>query len=469
MENPGHFSVEINNPGAQVFGTAPTLVASSDSGLDVSFTSNSTGVCTVTPSGSLTLVSIGSCSVTAAQGGDVNYTPAAPVTQDFSVVPTGQTITFPEPAQASFLRGERLTLTAEASSGLPVSYSALTPAICSVTSDGVLSFDETGTCVVAADQAGTATIAAALRVTQTFAVGGVDTAVEAELVKKMQVARARALVLNQPDLTALLQDELPANATDFSLSSMGGNVDIARMGGPVWLRLSGSLSEQTGGTRDHYVQLSLGSHVKLGPQSILGLMATLDSISLSDPSGQADGQGWLVGPYLVTRLGETSLTFEMRALFGQSSDSVAQVGMAAADFDTDRSLLLAKLSGAYVINDHLTLRPKVSVASVEESSDAYLASGGTPIPGFRTTYGQQSIGLDLTYATTNRYGPLTLTGGLGWISTDDGQTGQSSGLSYSFGLTQEIGPNIGLEFGLSGQSDGQSDINRVGLSLNAAF
>lgn len=63
-----------------------SVPATASSGLPVLLTSNSTAVCTVSAT-SVTLLSTGTCSITATQGGDSNYAPAAPVTQTFNVVP----------------------------------------------------------------------------------------------------------------------------------------------------------------------------------------------------------------------------------------------------------------------------------------------------------------------------------------------------------------------------------------------
>ncbi|MBD9477644.1 fibronectin type III domain-containing protein [Pseudoxanthomonas sp. PXM02] len=78
-------SIAFANPGAQDFGSTPTLSATSDSGLPVSFASSTPSVCTVTPTGALTLVAVGNCTITADQGGDTSHLPAAQVSQTFSV------------------------------------------------------------------------------------------------------------------------------------------------------------------------------------------------------------------------------------------------------------------------------------------------------------------------------------------------------------------------------------------------
>lgn len=92
-------TITFANPGAQNFGTSPTLTASSDSGLTVSFTSSTTGVCTITTGGTLTFVTAGSCTINADQAGNASYLPATQVTRSFTVnavvpgAPTGVSAT----------------------------------------------------------------------------------------------------------------------------------------------------------------------------------------------------------------------------------------------------------------------------------------------------------------------------------------------------------------------------------------
>ncbi|WP_407829168.1 fibronectin type III domain-containing protein [Shewanella algae] len=78
-------SISFSNPGAQSFGTTPTLTATASSGLTPVFSSNSTGVCTITTTGTLSFVSAGSCSINADQAGDSGYNAAPTVTQSFTV------------------------------------------------------------------------------------------------------------------------------------------------------------------------------------------------------------------------------------------------------------------------------------------------------------------------------------------------------------------------------------------------
>lgn len=78
-------TITFPTPGAQNYGTAPTLTATASSNLQVSFTSSTSSVCTITSTGTLTFHTSGSCTIDADQGGDATYDPAGTVSQTFSV------------------------------------------------------------------------------------------------------------------------------------------------------------------------------------------------------------------------------------------------------------------------------------------------------------------------------------------------------------------------------------------------
>lgn len=78
-------TITFNNPGAQNFGTTPTLTATSDSGLTPTFSSSTTNVCTITSGGALTFLTAGTCTINADQGGNGSYLAAAQVTRSFTV------------------------------------------------------------------------------------------------------------------------------------------------------------------------------------------------------------------------------------------------------------------------------------------------------------------------------------------------------------------------------------------------
>ncbi len=151
-------------PAVTVGGTG-TLSATASSGLAVTFASTTTSICTVSGS-TVTGVAAGTCTITANQPGNTNYNAAAQVTQNITVTAKkSQTITFgPTPVENSCGTG---TLSASASSGLPVAFTSATPSACTVSGNSVTAIAN-GVCTVAANQAGNATYAAAAQVTQSF-------------------------------------------------------------------------------------------------------------------------------------------------------------------------------------------------------------------------------------------------------------------------------------------------------------
>lgn len=109
-------TIAFANPGTMSFGSPRTLTATADSGLAVSFTSQSPGVCSVTSAGVLTAIATGQCRVTAIQAGSNSVSAATDVLQEFSitaVAPDAPTIGTATAGNAQV----RVTFTAPQSNG----------------------------------------------------------------------------------------------------------------------------------------------------------------------------------------------------------------------------------------------------------------------------------------------------------------------------------------------------------------
>ena len=94
----------------------------------------------------------GTCTVRASQAGDGSYNPASDVDQSFTVAKANQTITFGALANKTFGDAD-FGVGATASSGLTVSFSSQTSAICTVSGTSV-HLAAGGTCTIRASQAG---------------------------------------------------------------------------------------------------------------------------------------------------------------------------------------------------------------------------------------------------------------------------------------------------------------------------
>ncbi len=157
-------------PSLRLYGTA-TVTASATSGLTVRFSSITPEICSVVQdSGLVTSLAAGTCIVAANQPGNDHFAPAPQVTQEISVLfESAQTIVFGPTPLLSL--GGTAYVSAQATSGLPVRYSSLTPTVCTVDpSSGLVTDLTAGDCIIAADQEGNAEYDPAPRVTQTITV-----------------------------------------------------------------------------------------------------------------------------------------------------------------------------------------------------------------------------------------------------------------------------------------------------------
>lgn len=156
-------TITLGSPPTIGPGQGGALTATTNSGAAVALTSSTTGVCTVSGT-TITGVANGTCTITANAAATGNFATALPSTISFNVGAT-QTITFNAPGYIAV--STTIQLSATASSGLPVTFTSLTPSVCSV-SGNALTGNAPGSCIVAADQPGNATYAAAQQVQRTL-------------------------------------------------------------------------------------------------------------------------------------------------------------------------------------------------------------------------------------------------------------------------------------------------------------
>jgi hypothetical protein len=161
-------SITFGAPANQALSTGTlNLTASSTSGLPVTLTTQTPAVCSLNGT-VVTLAAVGQCRLEANQAGDANYLAAAPVVRTFEISLGVQTITFAALGNQTF-GTPPITLSATATSGLPVSFAGSTPAVCTV-AGSTLTIIGGGTCVVQASQGGNASFAQAAPVVRSFTV-----------------------------------------------------------------------------------------------------------------------------------------------------------------------------------------------------------------------------------------------------------------------------------------------------------
>ncbi len=153
--------ITLKYPGGAIGGTLlnppTTLSATATSGLPVSFRTGTPTTCTVAGD-KLTLVAAGECLVIASQPGGAGsdgtqWAAADDASQLFNVLKHAQVVDFTPPDYVLSAATKSIALSATSGSGLPVTFSSDTPAVCTV-SGSTLQLLAKGSCAVSAKQAG---------------------------------------------------------------------------------------------------------------------------------------------------------------------------------------------------------------------------------------------------------------------------------------------------------------------------
>ena len=134
------------------------------SGNQVTFASGTPAVCTVTGN-TATVLTAGTCTLTADQMGNTNYNAAPQATSTVTINKANQTIAGFNPASpVIYSANATFALTASSTSGNPVTFASGTPSVCTVTGN-IATVQTAGTCTLTADQAGDGNHHAAMQAT----------------------------------------------------------------------------------------------------------------------------------------------------------------------------------------------------------------------------------------------------------------------------------------------------------------
>lgn len=169
------------NPAAPVFAPGGSFTVSATPGLSTSpvvFASTTTSVCTVAGS-TVTMLSAGTCALTADQAADGNYSASPQVSLNVAIALAAQTITdfAANPATPVFSAGGTFAVTATpGASTSPVVFASTTATVCTVSGANVTMLAG-GTCSLTANQAADSNYNAAPQVTLDVTIGAAAQAI----------------------------------------------------------------------------------------------------------------------------------------------------------------------------------------------------------------------------------------------------------------------------------------------------
>jgi uncharacterized repeat protein (TIGR01451 family) len=417
-------------------------------------------------------------------------TPPAEVRGPFTVL-----VTFDEDV-TGFESSELTVTNANVSQFIPISAQNYR-AIITPLAHGTVTLDIAAN--VATDAAGNGNNAAATVSTEFIDENFVRTRTMAT-INNFLVRRADQITLNDPDLALrMLQKKTGGRVTGSAdsdraqvtlvASASGEDANLYKVVGAdaaaninMWAEVN--FSRVNAETAKNSLALAfVGIDYQLSENTILGLMGQFDWADEEDDreNFSVSGNGWMVGPYLVSRLTD-KLIFDGRAAWGKSDNEVSPFRTYTDSFDTNRWLLKGQFTGDFDLDDW-RLNPSVAVIYFEEKQQAYTASLGIDIFGQTVKLGRATFGpqFSKTYKVsekTNLTPNFSLKGvwdfdktdivnlntGLA-LGTDDLRARTEAGFTANF--------NSGTSLGLDGFYDGIGAKNfeayGVKLHMNFAF
>ncbi|GHV72249.1 hypothetical protein FACS1894201_00400 [Bacteroidia bacterium] len=153
---------------AGAYGYSPlTLNVTASSGLGITYVSNNTVVATISGN-TLTIVGLGSVTITAQQAGNTDYNAATSIAKTFTVTKGTQSISWSQTLTGTYGTAP-LTLNATASSGLGITYESSNTAVVTI-SENILTIVGLGTTTITAKQVGNSNYYAATDVAKSLTV-----------------------------------------------------------------------------------------------------------------------------------------------------------------------------------------------------------------------------------------------------------------------------------------------------------
>jgi hypothetical protein len=215
--------------------------------------------------------------------------------------------------------------------------------------------------------------------------------------------RARLLLSSDPDRSRIARrlagSADPGNAAGYEVGQGGFSASALVAPRAAGLRVwsEGYLSafreelSDTLSSRGNFDVVYAGGDIMLGPNVMLGLLGQFDWLKEEELFGDADGQGWMVGPYVGILLGR-AWQLDVRAAWGQSDNDLGSVG----SFDGDRWLARASLRGNWY-SGAWRLTSITELGYVEENQERFHALESVVVPDQSVSLGRFTFGPELAY------------------------------------------------------------------------
>ena len=279
------------------------------------------------------------------------------------------------------------------------------------------------------------------------------------------VNRASQIMASLPDLESRLSSRIgrawvSSGGYSASVDDVSSELDIdfyiptlGDLEDNLWGNLTYTSGEYETSSSSSLI-LNIGIDKIVSPRTLLGAFFIYDSSS----EDSLEGTGWLAGPYIATRL-PNDLSFTSRVGFGSSTNDGTNTNGTTFDFETDRLLADAEISGRVAVSNDWDLLPAISYTYFSSSR-----SDGTSDQTLgKLEFGPKFMNPD-SYLSPN-FGLSGI-----WDFTDNGKSASTDELSMRLdgGITYQ-GPS-GINLDVGGFYDGIGAKSEIyGLSLGLAI
>ena len=229
--------------------------------------------------------------------------------------------------------------------------------------------------------------------------------------------------------------------------------------------------EQKGDFQIAYV----GADWKVSKDLLIGGLVQLDELKWDDAlaAGQADGKGWMAGPYMTARLAP-GLYADVRAAWGSSDNQVSPLGSFVDDFKTSRELYIGSLTGEMGIGDEIVFQPTLSLRYIRDHQKSYVDQLSVTIPEQTLDQGDVSfsprIYRDLMLSTEWRARPfaeLELIAPFGAPNNLQFTSDTRARLNLGADFTSQQGARAGVSVFQDGLGSGS--YRDTGIAISASF
>ncbi|QPO12874.1 autotransporter outer membrane beta-barrel domain-containing protein [Thalassospira sp. A40-3] len=148
-----------------------------------------------------------------------------------------------------------------------------------------------------------------------------------------------------------------------------------------------------------------GIDYRVDKDTMVGILGQYD-LYKSTATGQdshGEGKGWMVGPYMVSRLDE-NLIWDGRVAWGKSKNKINPLGRGWDKYDGERSQLETNLTGD-IRSENWEFYPQIGINYFREEQKAYTNFGGERIEAQTITFGNLTFGPEIVRVLQVEDGP----------------------------------------------------------------